>query len=244
MGFNNYSSNLEVSGEQAMVKRIIKLGMNEVFDVGANAGQYSKEFLRHSKARVFAFEPMLDSYNELKKISDTNSRLVPFNFAIGANNYIGNIFFGSATDQLATLSDAVLEIPYVGRNNSNSQKIEVRTLDSVLDELKKYYEIDKIDCIKVDTEGFEIDVLQGATMVLRQYEPKVIIMEWNWHQLFRDATIWSVHKYLPNYKVFRVLPFQRGFYKVDVRSPVENIAYYSNLVFIREDLETQFLDDL
>ena len=43
-GFNNYSSNLEESGELALIQRVINLGIDEMFDVGANIGQYSNIF--------------------------------------------------------------------------------------------------------------------------------------------------------------------------------------------------------
>lgn len=67
-GFNNYSSNLEESGELALIQRVINLGIDEMFDVGANIGQYSNIFLKSSNARIFAFEPMEESFKELLSI--------------------------------------------------------------------------------------------------------------------------------------------------------------------------------
>lgn len=67
-GFNNYSSNLERSGELALIKRVVKLGIDEMFDVGANIGEYSNIFLKSSNTRLFAFEPMEESFKRLLSI--------------------------------------------------------------------------------------------------------------------------------------------------------------------------------
>jgi len=70
----------------------MNLGVEEVFDVGANIGQYSDIFLKHSKARVFAFEPMEESFNRLLSIQLQDERMVPFNLALGAFEYETDIF--------------------------------------------------------------------------------------------------------------------------------------------------------
>jgi FkbM family methyltransferase len=242
-GFNNYSSNLEESGELALIQRVINLGIDEMFDVGANIGQYSNIFLKSSNARIFAFEPMEGSFKKLLSIKLQNNRLVPFNLALGAYEYETDIFFGSETDQLATISPEVLQIPYVGKNNSRSKRINVRTLDQVFLEIQNQYKVSKLDCIKIDTEGFELDVLKGASRVLDEIKPKAIILEWNWHQLFRGGTLLQIQELLPDYQAFRVLPYKKGLYPVDTTRPEENIYHYSNYVFVRSDLVRRFLQD-
>jgi FkbM family methyltransferase len=242
-GFSNYSSNLEKSGELAVIQRVVNLGVDEVFDVGANIGQYSDIFLKYSKARVFAFEPMEESFKRLLSIQLQDKRMVPFNLALGAYEYETDIFFGSETDQLATISPEVLQIAYVGRNNSKSKRIKVRTLDQVFLEIQNQYKLTKLDCIKIDTEGFELDVLKGAYRVLTEIKPKAIILEWNWHQLFRGGTLLQIQELLPDYQAFRVLPYKKGLYPVDTTRPEENICHYSNYVFVRRNLVRKFLQD-
>lgn len=242
-GFNNYSSNLKKSGELALIQRVANLGIDEVFDVGANIGQYSEMFLKYSRARVFAFEPMLASFDRLLSIQLQNKRIVPFNFALGAHDYETDIFFGSESDQLATISPEVLQIPYVGRNNSKSRRIKVRTLDQVFLEIQHQYNVTKLDCIKIDAEGFELDVLKGASLVLTEIKPKAIILEWNLHHLFRGATLLQIRELLPDYQAFRVLPFGKSLYPVDVTKAEENICHYCNYVFVRSDLLRKFLQN-
>lgn len=242
-GFDNYSPNLEKSGELALIQRVANLGIDEVFDVGANIGQYSEMFLKYSRARVFAFEPMEASFERLLSIKLQNKRIVPFNFALGAHEYETDIFFGSESDQLATISPEVLRIPYVGENNSKSRRIKVRTLDQVFLEIQHQYNVTKLDCIKIDTEGFELDVLIGASLVLTEIKPKAIILEWNLHQLFQGVTLLQIQELLPDYQAFRVLPFGKSLYPVDTTKAEENIYHYCNYVFVRSDLLRKFLQN-
>lgn len=137
----------------------------------------------------------------------------------------------------------MLQIAYVGRNNSQSKRIKVRTLDQVFLEIQNQYKVTKLDCIKIDTEGFELDILKGASYVLTEIKPKAIILEWNWHQLFRGGTLLQLQELLPDYQVFRVLPYKKGLYSVDTTRPEENICHYANYVFVRSDLVRKFLQD-
>ena len=242
-GFNNYSPSLKKSGELALIKRVLNLGIDEVFDVGANIGQYSEIFLKYSNARTFAFEPMEESFNRLLSIQLFNQRMIPFNFALGAGEYEADIFYGSERHHLATISPEVLQIPYVERNNSKSRRIKVRTLDRVFLEIQHQYNVTKLDCIKIDTEGFELDVLKGASLVLTEIKPKAIILEWNLHQLFRGITLLQIQELLPDYQAFRVLPFRKSLYPVDATKAEENIYHYCNYVFVRSDLLEKFLQN-
>ena len=89
----------------------------------------------------------------------------------------------------------------------------------------------------------ELDVLKGASRVLSEIKPKAIILEWNWHQLFRGGTLLQIQELLPDYQAFRVLPYKKGLYPVDTTRPEENICHYSNYVFVRSDLVRKFLQD-
>lgn len=236
-GFNNYSSLLSKSGEMKLIEKLASLNPTNFFDVGANTGQYSKVFSEISNCQIFAFEPMAGSFQVLEEnFKDMNQRVHCFNYALGEGNYKTKISFNGETDQLASISNEVKEIPYVGINNVNQAEINVRTLDSVVEELQSINQVSRIDILKIDTEGFEYEVLLGASNLLKNAPPMAIIIEFNWHQLMKGNSLYSFHKLLRNYSVFQVLPHGSGLRSVDPTIPSNNLFYYSNFLFLREDL--------
>jgi|688.fasta_scaffold456331_1 FkbM family methyltransferase len=244
-GYNNYSSNLQKSGELKIINKLSFLGIDVIFDVGANTGMYSLGFLNVTDAKIFAFEPMKKSFDMLIENTKIHGdRIHAFNYALGESDRETLIYFNSESDQLASLSQDVQAIPYIKKNNLNSIKVKVRTLDDVFNELKNSREINSIDIIKIDTEGFEYEVLQGASSLLLTHPPKAIILEFNWHQLTRSQTLYSFSKLLTNYLVFQVLPYGSGICEVQVIKAENNIYAYSNFVFLRKDCVQEFTNSI
>jgi len=122
----------------------------------------------------------------------------------------------------------VQSVPYLRNNSVDS--IEVVTLDSFFENLNEIH----IDFIKIDTEGFEWEVLEGAKNILEKYKPKIIQIEFNWHQLFRSHTLYTFSKILSEYNLFQLLP--EGIIQRDPKDPYANIFHFSNFIFIRKDL--------
>jgi FkbM family methyltransferase len=236
-GYNNYSPLLSKSGEMKLIRRLANLNPSNFFDVGANIGQYSTAFAEISKSNVFAFEPMVGSFKVLKKNCEIfGERISCFNLALGDRNYRTTISFNGDFDQLASISNEIKEIPYVGLNNVNSAEVTVRTLDSIFEDLYSSGQINCIDILKIDTEGFEYEVLVGASELLKSHPPMAVIIEFNWHQLMKGNSLFSFHQLLKGYSVFQVLPYGSGLRSVDPKIPSNNLFYYSNFLFLREDL--------
>lgn len=159
-----------------------------IFDVGANIGQSVDRFRTFSKkAKIYSFEPNPDVYKnlELKKINDKN--LECFNIGIGSS--IGTIKFNLQPDSGASSfykinidGDAfkLSNTPEAKKNhnittpkeniNFNTEiDVDVRTLDSIF----SHNMPNRIDLIKIDTQGYEEEVLLGAENVLM----KTLIVE-------------------------------------------------------------------
>jgi FkbM family methyltransferase len=126
-----------------------------VFDVGANAGVYTIQQARRG-ARVYAFEPNPDCYRRLQKsvrLNNLESRVAAANCSLG-------VAAGSAE----LLAPGPLTMGGSLRPEWSSDAaamrltVELKTVDRVVQALG----IDRIDLFKLDVEGFELDVLQGA----------------------------------------------------------------------------------
>jgi len=244
MGF--YSSNFSRTGELQLIEKLTSLKPKVFMDIGANNGTYSQMVLEKLQCHVIAFEPQTSCYKKLKSIADSTGRMSVFNYAIGAENGNVEIFFSGDEDQLATVSKESLEVPYLHNRHYTSEIVKVRTLDSFVLEFNEYslgQNFELIDVMKVDVEGFELEVLLGAKSLISSGSLKAIILEYNYHHLIRSHTILDLHRLLEGYICYRIMPYG-GIRMIDSANPIENVALYSNLVFIRNDLEFEFSQNL
>jgi FkbM family methyltransferase len=138
-----------------------------VFDVGANAGVYSIQQARRG-ARVYAFEPNPDCHRRLQKsvrLNNLESRVTAANCALGGAAGSAELLVPGPLTMGGSLrpewsSDAA----------AMSLTVEVKTVDRVVQALG----IDRIDLFKLDVEGFELEVLQGARETLRTVDRLII----------------------------------------------------------------------
>lgn len=139
-----------------------------IFDVGANIGVTSA-ILGSAAPRgtVFSFEPDPATYGYLLATIQANelSNCHPQQLALGATsgtvNFLMNGESGSASHM------AIDGITLGGANG----KVELRTLDAVAEQRK----VNRIDFIKIDVEGFELDVINGGRQTISKYQPSVFL---------------------------------------------------------------------
>ena len=222
------------TGELRFLRTFAKTNPTLCIDIGANLGKYSRLLLETTAADVIAFEPFPQSFRKLIDLTNSYSeRFTPEPFGIGQDDTTLSLNYGLETT-LASFSTEVNQIGYVGDVNVNSIKVPVVSLDSYI--YKSADPIRQIDLIKIDTEGFELEVLRGARRTISEIKPKFIQIEFNWHQLMREQSLRTLAELLPNYDVFQILPHGTGLAKRDVNTPDANIYHFSNFVFIRSDV--------
>jgi FkbM family methyltransferase len=135
-------------------------------DVGANAGSYTLLACSVKGARGFSFEPNPSTYRRLAAniaINNLCDRVLALN--MGLAHYDGELIF---TDDEDTMNHVVPP----GETASAPITVPVRTLDSVLS-------AESPSMIKIDVEGFEQPVLQGAEMTLRKASLHSVLIELN-----------------------------------------------------------------
>ena len=172
---------------------------------------------------------MLESFNKLLEIkSSYGDRFIPINKGFGEKDEYLNLYFNKDVSAHATFSTEVQEVPYL--KNQSIERIEVVKLDSFF----QAFDDVSIDFIKIDTEGFEWEVLSGAKDIIKIHKPKLIQIEFNWHQLFRSHTLYSFSEILSHYRIFQLIP--NGMIERDPKDPYANLFHFSNFVFVRKDL--------
>ncbi|MDF1672247.1 MAG: FkbM family methyltransferase [Vicingaceae bacterium] len=142
---------------------------NTVIDIGANIGETSLNFAKlvGDKGKIYSFEPDPINYKSLEyNLSLNNFKNISLN-NLGLGNQAG-------TFKIHTYDNNNKGMNRIVSNNSeveNYREISVTTLNDYV----KKQSINKIDVIKIDVEGFELNVLKGAKDVLKQFSPDLFI---------------------------------------------------------------------
>ena len=234
-GFKNYGD-FTRTGEKKFVKTI-KKEINLTLDIGANVGNFTKLILLETNSKVISFEPLPDAYKELKIIQNQFSdRLKIHNFALGNQNNKQELHYGTQRSEKASLMSNLEKLSFIGKSNKNKICVDVKKLDSLTDVLENQ----TVDFIKIDTEGFEFEVLDGAKDFLRNHKPKFIQIEFNWHQLLKGQTLYKISSLIDFSDVFKILPHGNDLIEIDPSRPENNIYHLSNYVFIRKDISKKY----
>ena len=131
-----------------------------IFDVGANCGQYAAELLSiRPNLSVVSFEPLKDAHRALSTSARRNWRVAE-RMALGARseemdiNVAGN----SVSSSLLVMGEKhVLASPT--SQNVGIERVKVHRLDEIID---SYADANDAIYLKVDTQGYEAQVLDGA----------------------------------------------------------------------------------
>lgn len=180
-----------------------------IFDVGANAGQYALKIRELGyEGQILSFEPLNNAFEVLNRHSLKDSRWTAYNFALGSENGISKI--NISQNSFSSSIKNMLPTHYVSRPDSkfiNSHIIEIKKLDDIytLTDLGN-----KSIMLKIDTQGYELEVLKGAREFLKKV--KLIQLEMSLIQLYEDEPLFlEVIDYLTNLG-FGLVSLENGFH--------------------------------
>jgi FkbM family methyltransferase len=134
------------------------------FDVGANVGQSARRFLTaYPAARIYSFEPLPSIFAELVRNVASDPHVTCLN--IGLSDREGAAIMIEDADCSSI------------RTAGPGQEVQVRTLDSVCVE----HGVDRIDFLKIDTEGHDLAVLRGAAQLFDERAIAAVQVEAGMH---------------------------------------------------------------
>lgn len=186
------------------------------FDVGSNVGTYTLLASKVIGAKSYAFEPSPQTFFHLENnvfLNRINEKVQLYNEGIGAED--GNLLF--SVDQDTTNH-------VVTNEKEKSVAIKVSSLDSISTAKQAVPQL-----VKIDVEGFESNVIQGATNLLQNKKLNAIIMELNGsggrYGFNEDALHQKVLDY--GFQAYHYLPFKRKIV------PAKDRSYHGNTIYIR-----------
>jgi len=139
------------------ILQLIRPG-DTVVDVGAFIGDHTVAYSHAvgESGKVIAYEPFLPAFHCLVHNTERCGNVFTFNMALGARQ-----------EQVKMTTSPNAASNYIG--GDDGEPINVRTLDESLSLFTR------LDLIKIDTEGYELEVLKGARNLIRKFHPKLVI---------------------------------------------------------------------
>jgi len=170
--------------------------LKTVFDVGANIGEWKRMLRdRQPDAEVHMFEPMPNTFRkQLINNGIIDNKTINNPFGLGKEPGFIDVVYDPTNDRLTS---AVTELP---RKSPTYRPIMLLDGDTYC----KIHQIDHIDYLKIDTEGWEMNVLRGFNHMLQERKIEAIQFE------FGFANILTKDLLLDYYRLFDPLDYVIG----------------------------------
>jgi FkbM family methyltransferase len=137
-----------------------------IFDVGANIGQSAQHYRdAFPAARLYCFEPVQATFDRLQSSVQGDKNIQCFRLAFGREPGMGEIAVGQHSDQ-ASLTARPADTTHV-------ESVTIETLDGFC----ARHGVERIGLLKIDTEGGDLTVLEGAEKLLADQKIDVIEVE-------------------------------------------------------------------
>lgn len=156
-----------VSEEMRTAKLLNHYGITTVIDVGANTGQFAESLIDFGyKGKIVSFEPVESAYNSIKKRAQKYSQ-----WTLAERGAIGN-FDGTVdinvSDDTQFSSIKKIKEEFTDKQGAakivKTEKVNINKLDSLIG---KYFDKNETLFLKIDTQGFEKEVIEGASELIK-----------------------------------------------------------------------------
>jgi FkbM family methyltransferase len=198
--YNNQQNwNVRSNGEARALRLVTSQCDGDVFDVGANVGQWSSMALEViGSKRLHCFEPAASNFEKLRTNLASRPNLIPNNLGLGDENKEIAFYFYPNSPTRSTAY--YLEDGY--------QKQEVSASIVRGDDYMRQNLISNVSFLKLDVEGMEIEVLKGFAGALKEGKIQAVQFE---HGLYHIVTRHFLRDFLDlfhavDYEVLRILP--------------------------------------
>lgn len=218
------------SDEAQLVTALKVAEIDVVFDIGANEGQFARALREHGyTGQIVSFEPLSLARKKLAYFASTDAAWrLHQQSAIGDKdgeidiNVSGNSVSSSVLPMLSSHSDAAIDSAYVG-----SERVSLSKLDSVS---SVYLTPESNLFIKIDTQGFEWEVLEGAHETLKK--ARGVHCELSLVPLYEGQKLWRDIVDRLDTEGFMLWALQKGFTNSQTGQSLQ-----MNGVFLREGID-------
>ncbi len=192
------------------VKRLVKKGM-KILEVGANIGYYAilETKLAGADGHLYAFEPSPFNFDLLKRNLSLNKigNADIYQKAAGAENTAGKFFVANKSNLSSFIQRDSMDMIHDGK-----------IVDVDIVRLDDFFAEKDLDFIRMDVEGYELEILKGAEKLLeRKNPPKHFFIEVHSELLHKkDSSAKEIVENLRRHGYEVIKSYYRGSSKIQV----------------------------
>ena len=192
-------------------KYLSQLDIEKIIDIGAHKGEFLESMLKIDKVNSFyAFEPQKNIFNELSEKFSKNNKITLFNFAMDKEitNKKLKINKLSMTSSLAEINEKSFYLKiknfltFSRSNFEDEYEIQTNTVDKIFENINLQKSL-----LKIDVEGFEINVIEGSQLKLK--EIPFVLLENQFGNHYKNSNFKDITKLLTkqNFKICKKFLF-------------------------------------
>lgn len=191
------------------VRRLARSHPALILDVGANVGQSTKEYKElMPQAEVHAFEPSPETY-----------KLLVQNVNAYANVYLNNLAVGSAAGHQTFLENSYSNMSSFLEPGADAwgkivkkTEVEVTTVDKYCAEKNIPY----VSLLKTDTQGYDFEVLKGASELMGDNRIELVFMEVTFSAMYKNLPAFDeIYRFLLD-RNFKLVSFYQFRYQQEL----------------------------
>ena len=220
---------------QFLIKRMgNKSKYKIIFDVGANDGGSISRFKKmFSKTKIHCFEPTEYLIEKIKNSFNLNNIYLN-NIALGNKNRERNFFFYNA-DRVNSFypmeEGSKYKIQRSPKNIIDKKEIVKKIKTVTLDHYCQKNNISHIHLLKIDTQGSEAEVLQGAVRLLKKQKIDVIELEYIFGIAHKNSnSLYQIEMILNKYK-YKLIAIENSGNIISFSNYQTNLIYCKKKIF-------------
>jgi FkbM family methyltransferase len=175
--------------------------INHVVDVGANTGQFGKFMRSIYSGRMSSFEPVSSAFAKLQQATGDDPNWDAYQLALGSKAEVADIHVAPRSNFSSFLQANDYCVTRFGERtmSTGEEAVRVRRLDEVLEEISAHHTDERI-YLKMDTQGFDIEVFRG----LGEKLPRVVALQ-------SEVSLIPIYEHMPRWTECIVAFEQAGF---------------------------------